>query len=426
MKIVYSGCINCLNLGDDILPLIYMNKIKELFINDYKIETYVEYNSELKKYNFDDILNNFELYVVGGGSIIHSGEISYTKHCINNNFNYVFLCGTGVGNCDGFIINKNTLQNICNGELDFNRDVFNDDNNILDANVKYLNNCNKICGGFRSENDIEILKKFGLQYKKKIYDIGLLVKNIINNTKNIKIKNGEKKIISLNLANITSLNSFYNYDNTVINYLELENKIFHFILYLINQNYYICFIPFGKNELHLHKSMYNKIINTLHIDEDNNNYMYCLDDFNYNEILNIIKNSYCVIGTRLHSNVFAASFNVPFIMLAYEYKCINFAKSIDMLEYVILTYSNDINIDIFIEKIMSINTNYLNIKLKLKKHVEYAEILYNEELKKIFDNYHEKNKYSKKATINYYYDMNNSAQYMPIIILFDEDNNYSY
>jgi hypothetical protein len=307
-----------------------------------------------------------------------------------------------------------------NGVLNFNPDDFNDGQNLLKETCEIFNNENlKIFGGFRGSYDNLILRNFGLKKNiRYIYDIGLLAKELLIINKQI---NTNKKIISINLASITSLNSYYSFGDVNYNFEKINDVIFEFILYLIDNDYFITFIPFGANEVHLHKTLYSKILNFYENKKSNlENNIFFLEKFDINLILNIINESYCVIGTRLHSNIIASGLNIPFIMLAYEFKCLNFANSVDMSDYIIITHAEKINHNMFIDKLNEININYNDIKNNLKKHVIRAKNIFFEEFKKMFFEYF-KNcddlfELSKEIKINWNH--TDSPYYMSIVLNF--------
>jgi len=54
-------------------------------------------------------------------------------------------------------------------------------------------------------------------------------------------------------------------------------------------------------------------------------------------LMNFMKDCYCVVGMKLHSCVLSAAANVPFISLGYRNKCFDFAQSINLEKWVFRT-----------------------------------------------------------------------------------------
>ena len=95
-------------------------------------------------------------------------------------------------------------------------------------------------------------------------------------------------------------------------------------------NAHILILPQVKNDvedfisLALHKLLYNENIAT-----------YISDDLSPEDLVAIIKNSDVLIGTRMHSNIFALLSNVPVLAIAYEHKTFGIMGMLRLSDWVV-------------------------------------------------------------------------------------------
>jgi hypothetical protein len=379
IKLVYAGCINTKNLGDDILLNIFIKCLCNTIVRKYNIN--VEVNNVYLGTNDDIDSNNwiktYDISITGGGSLIHPQEISYTLNKLKCNY----ICGTGITDCPDIKFDDEFTNNLINK----NFDRLNLSNyirsygsrlNIMNKNFEFINNYNKVFGGYRGNIDVKLINEFNSNILPMIYDIGMLVEYIydLDFDSKYKLITTNKRIISINLAYVSSSNSYYDRDSPNVNNEVIYEIIHQLIIRLINNNYYICLLPFSAGEYSIHRRIYNMIVASI---SNAKEYIYCPTNFeSYNETLYLIKHSYCVIGTRLHANIVAAGFQIPFLMLAYGYKCINFAESVNMQEYFIPTYCDHINSEVLYNKLNQLIEHHDIIKSNLNTHVTRAKELY--------------------------------------------------
>jgi polysaccharide pyruvyl transferase WcaK-like protein len=94
-----------------------------------------------------------------------------------------------------------------------------------------------------------------------------------------------------------------------------------------SDEYQFIYIPFYPGDIPLNLRAHKRTPNSRFVD--------CVSYTQVQRALNTISSCDYVIGEKLHSCVFAACSHTPFISLGYSPKCIDFAQSIDMENYMI-------------------------------------------------------------------------------------------
>ncbi len=392
INLLYKGCVKSGNLGDDILFDIFKELIKIILNKNYNIRE--------NKIIINKIINyeNYDFFVVGGGSIIHPLEITYTS--FSKQFNKIlFINGTGITDCNE-IKNKENI-NLYN----LNNLLFK--NNFIGINFTNIHNFKKIYGGFRGVLEQTMYSSYFNDKKiDYINDIGLL-SYILYQDNNININSFNRKIILINPIRITGQDCLKetNIDfNTYNKYI--DECLFHFSKYLIENNYYIYILDYSNN---LNEYYYNQIINI--IDEGNRKYIDYFKPLNKttNDILNIIKKSHIMIGTRLHANIISNSLLIPSLNICYAIKNINYAITNNLEKYSLTSYKKDLNLNNLIQKFNNIESDYEQIKKNLKIIINKTYTNYYENLNKMLNEKFNKNNY-KNIEINY--DKDNSNAYI--------------
>ena len=92
------------------------------------------------------------------------------------------------------------------------------------------------------------------------------------------------------------------------------------------------------------------------------------DDFTPIEIKGIISNCDIFIGTRMHSNIFATSVNIPTIAIAYEKKTNGIMKTLDLEKFVIDI--DTLKSDNLIEKTEYLLNNKQDIQNKIQNKIK--------------------------------------------------------
>jgi hypothetical protein len=399
----YKGCINTNNVGDDILFYILLKMFKKVLINEFNIK---DINISVKDLKLDinnkcieiiDIIkiNNLKnnIFTIGGGSTIHPGECVYSRFPINTNNDYLFLWGTGISNYNIPVFNEYNIDYFMDNKQ-FDNYLF--DNKIITENFKIIShykNNNNLYGGFRGYLEEKISKNTYNNEINMINDSGLFSDLLLEDYDiNIKINSYDRKIIFLSSICSLSTESLKDIDMDYESYnSNIENTLIQLSINLINRGYfiYLCFL--GNDHENIY---YNKIISQL--SKENHKYVdyYSLKKKDNLQIINIIKQSYIVIGARLHSKIIANGLLIPSINICYSIKCLNYTLSNDMFDYSIPTFKKYMNIENVLNKFNLLEQNYNDVVNILKHNKEkYFEIYYNE-IKKLLYNYIDQ-KYSK-------------------------------
>ena len=167
---------------------------------------------------------------------------------------------------------------------------------------------------------------------------------------------------------------------------ELVFLITKIVNYLISKGHQILFLPFQICEYD--KIDERKIFWQLIQNVEDKEKLYILDRY-YSppEMLYIIKN-YCdfILGMRLHSNIFAANSDTPFISLSYNIKHKAFLKMMD-LSMLDIPITSPSLLKEFRAKFEEIIKNYDSIKSKITVQKEFLQEVIKKEIQYIFNNF---------------------------------------
>jgi hypothetical protein len=393
INLLYKGCVISGNLGDDILFDIFKELIIIILKKEFNIKENKIINNNKKEINYKD----YDIFVVGGGSIIHPLEITYTSFAAQYD-KILFINGTGITDC-------NEIKNKENIDL-YNLDNLLFKNNFIEKNFTNIHNYKKIYGGFRGILEKNMYTSYfndkNIEY---INDIGLLSYILYKENDDININSFNRKIILINPIRIGGLDCLKEKDidfNTYNKYI--DECLFEFSKYLIENNYFVYILDFSNN---LNQYYYEQIINRL--DEVNRNYIDYYKSINKitNDILNIIKKSHIMIGTRLHSNIISNSLLIPSLNICYGIKSINYAITNNLENYSLTTYRKDLNLNNLIHKFNDLELNYENIKDILSININKTYNHYYENLNNMLSKLFNKDFY-KNIEINYEKDNSNA------------------
>jgi polysaccharide pyruvyl transferase WcaK-like protein len=383
INLLYKGCVISGNLGDDILFDIFKELIKIILKKNFNI---IE-----NKIIINKIINyeNYDFFVVGGGSIIHPLEITYTSFAQQND-KILFINGTGITDC-------NEIKNKENIDL-YNIENLLFKNYFIEINFTNIHNFKKIYGGFRGILEKNIYSTyFNDNIIDYINDIGLL-SYILYQDNNINIDSFNRKIILINPIRITGQDCLKETDEDFNSYNKyIDECLFILSKYLIENNYYIYILDYSNN---LNEYYYKKIINI--IDEGNIKYIDYFKPLNNTtiDILNIIKKSHIMIGTRLHANIISNSLQIPSLNICYAIKNINYAITNNLEKYSLTTYKKDLNLNNLIQKFNNIESDYDQIKNNLNIIINKTYTNYYDNLNKMLNEKFNKDNY-KNIEINY-------------------------
>ncbi len=225
----------------------------------------------------------------------------------------------------------------------------------------------------RENNTLRTLKSIGVK-NKLIYKTVDAAFGFKTNTKN-KMK---KELSGM------GINSFDNLIGITVRewlpddkQLIFENEIAEFVKYLVNnKKKIVVFIPqvdssfHNDNDRKVNERIVFKLKNLKNVYIINKNY-------SHTEIKGIYENLHFLIGTRMHSVIFALTGYVPSIAIEYEYKTNGMMKDLGLKEWVINIekVNSDILIAIY-NKIVISRSSYLkilNVSIpKVRKNVDFA------------------------------------------------------
>lgn len=380
MKILYRGCVVSGNLGDDILFYIFKKMITKVLVESYECNI-IEYNKTKVILDVD----KYDVFVIGGGSIIHPLETSYTAFG-NNYKKLLFVNGTGMTDCNKIKDKENIDYYDKNKILD---SLSFEDKNIK-INFDRINNFNvnkNVYGGFRGVFEERLYNFYNKSSLRHINDIGILSNLIYNGKYNdlSKIESYHRKIILINPIRIGGIDCLKDKEQTLQNYnYFIDNVLFEVSKILIKQGYFIYIADFTNS---LSKYYYDKIIITL--PEEDKKYLNYMKH-NGKDIqtsLSIIEQCYLVIGTRLHTDIIANSFLIPSVHIAYGIKHINYCLTNNLPNSYIPTFTKYLSKEALIEKISYTITNYDEIVKLLKLNYDKAYDNYYKEIKNMLSRF---------------------------------------
>lgn len=323
-KILLAGYYGFGNLGDEAILEMSIKQILQItnkenitVLTSNVDETQRKYNIKaIDRNNIFSIINNLRksyMLVFGGGSLLQDvtskRSIYYYLWLIklakimNNK---VIMLSQGIGP----IINErnkkmtskilNTVD--CITVRDKESGIFLED---IGVNKKLI---------FLSADPVINLNKDNQSYEeKKIYD------KVVNDYYKTGLDENLKKINENDKSNSVKKVCFSlrNWKNS-----NVSSKISDVVLMLIEKGIECHFIPFYyKEDMELILDIEKKIGNKAY---------YYKDKLSTDKAYDIIKNMDVLVGVRLHSLIFAASSNVPFVAVSYDHKVDHFSKSVNM------------------------------------------------------------------------------------------------
>nr|WP_275420148.1 polysaccharide pyruvyl transferase family protein [Fervidibacillus halotolerans] len=329
-KILYLGWLGQQNIGDEVLFQLfekmfkrYSNQSENVQIDAFSTEPGYQYNA-----------SDYDLVVLGGGSLLHIPYwLNICTEAINKNIPVVSW-GTGI---DGFF-KSHHLQSIALSEQ-----IANQYRNIFEK-FDYLS----VRGPF-SKNAL-----LNIGVKNTIDEIGDPA--LVYADEFLKESHFEKKKNHQILINWgTSYNNVFGKNEQAV-----EQELVKIAKLLISKGYSIVIYPIWKEDIPAVLRLGKKI--------NDEKCKVISEVYDADALQKLISESYMTINFKLHANILSASANVPFISLAYRGKCIDFAKSIDCLEYVIPT--DDVTVKKVLKLVKYIENHYQKVVHQIKNGKE--------------------------------------------------------
>jgi len=295
-NILLAGYYGFGNLGDEAILEMVLIQLLEItdrnnitVLSGNKKETYKKYNiNTVNRYNILSIIRKLissDALVFVGGSIL--------KDVTSKRSIYYYLFLIKLAKVMG---NKVIMLSQGIGP------ILNERSKKITSNT--LNKVDSIT--VRDKQSKEFLQQIGVIENK----IHLSSDPVINfrSEENQNFRNNGKKKVCFSLRNWKNAS--------------VSDKISHVVERLIENNIECFFIPFYYNEdLELITEIEKNI---------GDNAVFYKDRLSTNEAYDIIKNMNLLVGVRLHSLIFAAAADVPFVAVSYDHKVDHFVESVNM------------------------------------------------------------------------------------------------
>ena len=361
----YTGCITSGNMGDDILLPIFIGALANALQTKYGHVPAVIHTQI--PCNVDSWKSSSQIGVIGGGSIIHPEETSYTGPIEHNkrSLKCSHLFGTGISDTPKFSIPNEYKEKILAGDYS---DLHFPINDVMKFNLKVANNC--IHGGLRGPLDTQIAKAHIPSFSKEhVYDPGLMAAKYIAPS-DLIVPYSDSNVIGINLAWVSSSNRICiptKPENDGEFNLRIRKEVAEFCRFAINRGYSICMYPMSYGELSLHLD----IINLLNDKTLSDKIFYVDRPLSNEDMMKLISTFKMAIAGRLHANVLAHANTVPTINLMYNYKAINYQESIGLRKYGIPTNA-ELTSNNLIQTFVDLEANYDSVKQSLAHYVAEA------------------------------------------------------
>ncbi|MFJ8264797.1 polysaccharide pyruvyl transferase family protein [Peribacillus asahii] len=343
IRILYIGWVGHKNLGDDLMKDLFEINLKTIMKNkDYSLN-----------YGFtvsDEKIENYDFIVLGGGSLIESKCINTLNRALNKG-KKVMVWGTGVDR-----LKKTAIYNLNNQKNPFNKN-FKAVLNRVANNAVYF--------GVRGPLTFNFLKQMGVEENKIEIsgDPGLLLKPTkkIDPLKELKWDYKKENIVGINWG--TSHNKIYGKDELLV-----EDQLVNACRILVEKGYKIFIYNVWPKDIKPCERLYNKI-------QDKENVQWSPTLYHQDELFSLMETFAFTVNFKLHPNVISAAANTPFIALGYRFKIFDFAKSIEMEDFVIPTDSRQIA-----KKILRLENNICSDRSSLLNKFNHYRDIYEKKL----------------------------------------------
>ncbi|WNF25099.1 polysaccharide pyruvyl transferase family protein [Mesobacillus jeotgali] len=350
-KILYIGWIGHKNLGDDLMWELFSEYFEEKFgKQDWEL------HGTLRKPAKEFDLDTFDLIVLGGGSIICKDHIPFLHRAVEKG-KKVMIWGSGID-----LINKKDVPLLEAGKKINVQDYY---------SINLQEKLNEVIEqaeffGVRGPLTYEIIKQMGANEKKVMIsgDPAFLLtsrSNIDKEAKEAILPFKGNKIIGVNWG--TSYNYLYGGNEGAV-----ENQLAEALKALIQKGYKVYLYTVWDQDIPSVKQLYKKINDQQNVIIDTN-----LHDKNF--LIDLLSHFHFTINFKLHANYLSLGAETPPIPLAYRFKVIDFAQSIDLDRFIISTDSKTIK-DEILKHESTINLERESIVEKMKnKKAEYMNLI---------------------------------------------------
>jgi len=280
-------------------------------------------------------LNQFDLIVLGGGSIICKNNTPVLHEAIKKG-KKVIIWGSGID-----LIQKSHIPLLEAGKKINVHDYFAED--IQKKLVEVIEHAE--FAGVRGPLTYELIRQMGANEEKLMIsgDPGLLLtqKNQVEKDANSAILPFKgSKIIGVNWG--TSFNHVYGANERVV-----EDQLAETLKEYIKKGYKIYLYSVWDHDTPALKQLYKKV-------NDHDNVILDSQLHDQNFLIDLVSHFHFTINLKLHANLISLAANTPPIALAYGFKVYDFAKSTQLDQFVIPTDSMQMKSELM-EKEASIN-----------------------------------------------------------------------
>lgn len=348
-KILYIGWIGFNNLGDELMYELFKEKVNEMN-GEFEIDVanYVE------RYLIHADITEFDLIVLGGGSIFSGPSHTVEPYLIDFLYNAiqkdkkVMIWGTGIDS-----LSKQSI-----GKLDTEQHFQQSISNELISKIKYVFS-NSDYVGVRGPLTYNFFKKHGITENIHISgDSAFLMQ--------LDEPKDKQKTIGINWG--TTYNSLYGNNEK-----QVEEQLVSSINALIKLNYKIYLFVVWEPDIAPTEELFQKINNPEMVTLDKNLY-------SYKQIIPILNTFTFTINFKMHASYLSLAAQTPFIALGYRFKVYDFVKSIDMEKFIIPTDSTSIKKDI-----LNLATDIVDSSFTIKHKMKQAKLHYTKKLMKPFE-----------------------------------------
>lgn len=312
--VLYIGWIGYNNLGDELMFECFKKEFFKLG-DTYKLDLV---NNE-KRYLDNAALQNYDLIVLGGGSILSGAAHPIQPYIIETLYQAlqmnkkVMIWGSGID-----WVPKEYLSNRQNTALITS--------NLTDTFYKKLNMVfhKSVWSGVRGPLTKQLLQDAGVINEVKVSgDPAFLLSNSLDADPFSDTFSSNDKVIGVNWG--TSFHNIYGRDE-----ITLANQFATALNQLISHGYKIYFYLMWGADLEPTRQLASKLNDASSYQVDENVYTAA-------DSIALIKHFTFTINFKLHANYLSLAAEIPFIALGYRFKIFDFVRSVGLEQMAIAT-----------------------------------------------------------------------------------------
>ena len=352
-KILYVGWVGYNNLGDELMFDLFKEQLS-LLGKEYKID-YV--NCE-KRYLDNAFCSEYDLIVLGGGSILNGPKFTISPIIID--FLYqalmldkkIMMWGTGIDWLAASTISA----------LEKKQEITLAIPESLRMKIKTVFS-ESVWSGVRGPLTLEVFNRIGVSKHMKICGDSAFL--LDSGPKSATVINQNQQTIGVNWG--TSFDYVYGKNEQ-----HVEDQLASALQELIRQGYKVYFYIVWKGDIDAVKRLYHKV---------NRNESTVLDTklYDRHDLMDVMKQFAFTINFKLHANYLSLAAQVPFIALGYRFKIYDFVKSVDLEQQLVAMDGDQIY-----EEILNAQANIMADRDSILTTMEKYRTLYAKRLQEPF------------------------------------------